>query len=354
MVSRRAPVRHRRCELRLAPEHPPIGTARHRVAAAEHLERAQRVERERGTIDPGAAVRNRVVNAPVEAILGAIEPLAREPGTALESLAKPGAEGAEPAEDFGAIGQHHLHGRGGRGGPRIRDEIGKGEVGLVPHGRHHRDLRRRDGTAHSFEIERGEVILRSPAPPHHAHIDFEPVDQGERVHQGTLGGFALHHAPHHDDPRGPAPPRHGDHVVQRRAVHTGDDGHPARKPRQCALPRGIEEAVLGQRFLHPLQLELRVAHSRGGQDGDRRHPELAPLGPEIGPREDVHLGARLRCHARALRVCGPHDALDGSVSVAEGEKPVAGLIDLQLADLTLHPDLAQGALDRASERVDDI
>ena len=63
-----------------------------------------------------------------------------------------------------------LGGRRGRGGPEVRDEIGNGEVGLVPHRGDNGQLRRGNRPGQQLAVKRMEIFKRAASACDHDHV----------------------------------------------------------------------------------------------------------------------------------------------------------------------------------------
>ena len=177
----------------------------------------------------------------------------------------------------------------------------------------------------------------------------------ERAHDRVRGAFALDPGiDHHEAAQRPARPHHGDDVAERGAGDAGDHRDGARKSRQPALPRRVEEAVLVEQRLDPLELPLRGADGGGRQHLRHDELELTLLLVQRRPPEDEDLGPVLRRRARAKRVGPPHRAAHLARPVPQGEVPVAAGIGLALDHLALHPHRHELALDDAPGGADEL
>ena len=150
---------------------------------------------------------------------------------------------------------------------------------------------------------------------------------------------------------GPAPAGHGDDVAERRACRAGHHRERGDVRRQRPLARGVEEAVLLQQRLDPLELLLRLADG-----GGREHPDDVELELALGlvhPRacEDEHLGAVGRRLGAANDVPFPQAAAHLAGGVAESEVPVAARPRLAADDLAPDPERTlERALDDPLDR----
>ena len=122
----------------------------------------------------------------------------------------------------------------------IGDEIGDGDVGLVPDGRDHRDRAGGNRPRHDLLVERPEILERTAAAPddHHVDVDRCARPAGAPARSPPAGAFALHARRRDDQVRVRiAPAQDADDVAQRRAVDRGDDADAAGEGRQRALAR---------------------------------------------------------------------------------------------------------------------
>ena len=112
-------------------------------------------------------------------------------------------------------------------------------------------------------------------------IAFERLDDSER------GARPLHERLRDEDARGrEARVDRRDHVLSRGRVGPGDESDPARKARQRALARGVEEPLVGELLLQPLDRGQMRAEPEA-LERECAQPELAFRREELGPPEHV-------------------------------------------------------------------
>ena len=113
------------------------------------------------------------------------------------------------------------------------------------------------------------------------------ADRLQRLDDSERGARPLHERLRDEDARGRKAGVDGrDHVLPRGCVGAGDEPDPAREAGQRALARGVEEPLVGELLLQPLDRgQMRTEPE--ALERECAQPELAFRREELGPPEHV-------------------------------------------------------------------
>src|SRR5262249_53181937 len=149
--------------------------------------------------------------------------------------------------------------------------------------------------------------------------------------------LALHPARRdHDVELTEAPADHAEHVADGRAAGRRHDADLARKARQLALARLIEETFGLQARLQLLERQLERAEPLGLQQLDH-HLVFAALRVHLDAAEGDHVQAVRRLELDAPRAIAEEHGANLRLGVLEREVRVAGAVQAEVRDLAFDP-----------------
>ena len=284
---------------------------------------------------PGPAVHNLRHGIPEDPALShALQPGAGELQLALHGAVHAPLQLKEGGVHVVLIGDGQLRPVGGRGCPHIGHKVGDGHVGLMPHGRDHRDLRGENAPGHVLVVE-GPQVLHGPAAPSGDDEVGHPVAVGPGQGSAELAwGLAPLH-PHRDDHHlghGPAGVQDAQHIPHRRPGRRGDEGDFPGKFGQRLFPGRVKESLPVELFLALLKGQMEVADAVG-----RQLAAIELVLPVPGEYRDAAVGddlhAVLGAEAQVDRLPPEEDAPDGSLRVLHGKIVVSRGVELIVGDL---------------------
>lgn len=210
-------------------------------------------------VEPGLQMAEEREGEFVEGLLAGIEPaagVAQESGgeAALkfflfvqdggaEMLLLAAGEMLKTTEEIGAIGGGEFGGCTGGGRAQVGDKIRDGKIGLVSHGRNHRENAAGDGAGDDFFVERPEIFNAASSATNDEKIDgrvfLKLIDGGSDF----LGGaFALDFDGQQIKPHpGGATGEDGEHILQSSAGGGGHEADGLGKAWEGPFACGIEE-----------------------------------------------------------------------------------------------------------------
>jgi len=327
-------------------EHSPILGERYGVSAGEHAEWTQGIQLGGEPLGLAAPVPDRCLHCRLQPVAGSGQPLRTQTGSPAKPRGQSSREVVQNSNDVPAVGHGQLgRGRGG-GGADVGHQIGEGDVHFVPDGRDRGNPDRCQGPAHCLTVERGQIFTATTASAYDAEVyPRNAVHQPQGLHQLTDCTFTLDPGAHDQNPRArPALAGDGDHIVQCGAVPAGDQRNDRGVLGKGPLASRVEQPVLLEDRLDPLELLLLASHGRRGQHPGDNELEVSLVLVERRPAEHVHLGAVGRRLPGPSRVHPEQTAAHLAAFIAKSEVPVTAGPDLTLHQLSADPERSRGVL----------
>ena len=255
--------------------------------------------------------------------LGHIKPLGQPFELALHGGGQTVPPMRQLLQGLPAVGADQLGRRRGGRRPHIGHEIGKGEIGFVPHPAHHRQTATSQPAHQPFMVESVQILERSAAPHHQQHVALLPgfgrPDGGNQLGRCLL---PLHGSRVDDDAQLGCPPaQRGQHILQGRGLQRTDDAHGVDVGRQQLLATRIEQPLGLQQGLEPGKALPDIA-SAGQLHALDPQLEVTPCLVERHTGQHLHLVALARAEVHPGSSRTEHDRTHRRARVLEGEIPV--------------------------------
>ncbi len=229
----------------------------------------------------------------------------------------------------------------------VGGEVGDGDVDFVTDAGDHRHATAAHGARHRLVVEGPQVFERAATARQDQHVALAAL-AGHVQHAGDgrcrLRALHRHRVDEHRD-GGKATCEHAEDVSERRPRGRGHDADAPRQPRNVALARLVEQALLGEALLERLE---GAAQRAGARLFEKLHDqlEIAALRVKADAPVGEHLHAVLGGEVDAPVVHAEHGAAHLAAVVLEGEINVAGARPREIGDLALDPDTGKAVLEQ--------
>ena len=266
----------------------------------------------------------------------------------------------DTGQQVGAHRHRHLGRRARRRCAQIGGEVDQRGVGLVPHRRDQRDLRRGGGAHHLLLVEGPEILQAAAATgddedigPGHAAAGCQLVEAPDGGRDLVGRALALHlHRPQ-DDPAREAVVEPVQDVADHGTRGRGDDTDHIGQERQFLLARLVEQAFLGELAAAVLQeLQERALAGEFHRLDHDLVARAAGVGRDAAGAHDLH--ALLQGQPEAADVAAPAHAVEHRVRVLEGEVEMAGGMVVGARHLAPHADPLEGPFKGVADRAGDL
>ena len=272
--------------------------------------------------------------------------LALEPQRVGNGPCEPVIATAYLTQQIGTRGRDHLGGSGRGRRPDVGNEIGDREVRLVANRRDNRVRTGDDGPCHALQIETPQVFQRPTTAGQQHHVGFESASPIEGSNQLALGAVSLYCTRDQCDLEPwKSTLDHVQHITERSAGGTGNDGQVAGVLRQRTLPILIEQPLSGELLLQRFERRAESAFS-GRLETIHDQLKIASRLVEADPARQTYLQAVLNVQADQAVAAGEHGAADLRTLVLQGEVPVSGPGTPEVRQLAFHAHLTEVLLDQ--------
>ncbi len=317
-----------------------------------------------GRFQAVAEVIEALVPAPDEGLQLGLDLWNRYPGKTLaaeDDLVADGAVGAgfergDALLDAMLGGGDEFGGSGGGRRAQVGDEVGDGEVGLVPNRRDDREFGCRDGAGEGFVVEACEVLDRPATPGNENQVRLLGmlVKESDAGCDGARALGALHQRGIDQQVKpSVAAADDFDDVVQNGTGGRGHDADATGEGGQRALAGGIEEAFSFELVAELFKRKLESARA-SRLDGFCDQLKLAARFIDRDASADEDGEAILRPEAEELGLAAKKDDRKLGVAVLQGEVNVAGGRGAAVGDFAGDPEVGIGLLDMLANVGDEV